>query len=475
MDTTIERIKKDELFATLPPLWGDDPFPHIQTMIQEQGTQAAKVVVLDDDPTGTGTVNGVPALTDWSVDTLARELVSEYPTVYLVVNSRAMQPHQANAVNHEIGANLAAASKQTGRPYVVVSRSDSTLRGHYPNEVNALAAGLGETFDATLIIPAFFAGGRYTVADVHYAADGEWLIPCGQTQFAQDATFGYQSSNLKQWVEEKTDGNISADAVTSISLDVIRDGGATAVKEQLLPLVDESVCVINAADERDLAVAVLGIMQAEAAGKRFMYRTAASFVPLRAGIAPRPLLTADDLDLPESGGGLVVVGSYIPMSTAQVHYMLENTDITPIEIVVRQLLSDESQAAEIQRVAHAADDALRRDEDVLIYTSRELITGEDGAKSLDIGARVSESVTAIVSKIQMRPRYLLPKGGITSSDVATISCGIKKAMVLGQILPGVPVWRMGDESRYPGLVYIIFPGNVGSASSIGDVVKMLKR
>lgn len=475
MEKTIKRIKKDDLFATLQPLWQDDPFPKIQKMILEQGDQAAKVVVLDDDPTGTGTINGVPALTEWSIATLKPELTSEYPTVYLVVNSRAMQPEQANAINIEIGENLAEASRQTSRPYVVVSRSDSTLRGHYPNEVDALASGLGEVFDATLIIPAFFAGGRHTVADIHYAADGEWLIPAGQTQFAQDATFGYQSSDLKAWVEEKTTGTIKAESVESISLDLIRGGGPKAVAEKLMTLENGAVCVFNAAVEHDLAVAVLGIMLAEVTGKRFIYRTAASFVPLRAGIAERPLLTANDLDLPQSGGGLVVVGSYIPMSTSQVYHMLQHNDMTAIEIRVRELLSDDSQAQEIERVAHEADEALRRDEDVLVYTSRELITGEDGAKSLNIGTRVSDSVTAIVSKIQTRPRYLLPKGGITSSDVATISCGIKKAMVLGQILPGVPVWRMGDESRYPGLVYIIFPGNVGSASSIGDVVEMLKR
>jgi len=46
--------------------------------------------------------------------------------------------------------------------------------------------------------------------------------------------------------------------------------------------------------------------------------------------------------------------------------------------------------------------------------------------------------------------------------------------VLGQILPGVPVWKLGAESRFPNLAYIVFPGNVGDAHSLADVVRQLK-
>jgi uncharacterized protein YgbK (DUF1537 family) len=473
--STPTRVKKADLLATLPPVWGDDPLPQIQALLRDQGDRAAKVVVLDDDPTGTGTVNGIPALTEWTVERLAAELAGEYPTVYLVVNTRAMSPAAAEALNIEVGRNLAAASRQTGRPYIVISRSDSTLRGHYPNEVDALSAGLGETFDVTLINPAFFAGGRLTVGNIHYVTDGDWLIPSGETEFARDASFGYRASDLRAWVEEKTGGQVQAQDVAALSLDLMRTGGPDAVTDALLSLEKGSVCIVNAAAERDLAVVALGILQAEARGRRFMYRTAASIVPLRAGIQSRPLLTKTDLDLPETGGGLVVVGSYVPKSTAQVQCLLEQTAAIPIEIRVRELLSDATQADEIAQVAREADIALLRGDDVVIYTSRELVTGSDAASSLAIGGRISDSVTAIVSRIKTRPRYLLPKGGITSSDVATESCGVRRAMVLGQILPGVPVWRLGGESRYPGLVYIIFPGNVGDACSIADVVNLLKK
>jgi uncharacterized protein YgbK (DUF1537 family) len=45
----------------------------------------------------------------------------------------------------------------------------------------------------------------------------------------------------------------------------------------------------------------------------------------------------------------------------------------------------------------------------------------------------------VVRSLTTKPRFLLVKGGITASDVATHGLDIKKALVMGQILPGVPV------------------------------------
>jgi uncharacterized protein YgbK (DUF1537 family) len=81
---------------------------------------------------------------------------------------------------------------------------------------------------------------------------------------------------------------------------------------------------------------------------------------------------------------------------------------------------------------------------------------------------------AIVRQLERRPRYLLAKGGITSSDIATRGLGIRRALVLGQILPGVPVWQSGPESRFPGMPYIVFPGNVGGVEALAEVCKQLK-
>lgn len=464
--------------AALPPEWPDDPLPAIRAALRAADEM---LVVLDDDPTGTQSVHGIRVLTEWSVDALWAELESDLPAVYLLTNSRSLPLAQAQSLNAEIGHNLQAAARLGGRRPVVVSRSDSTLRGHFPGEVDALAAALGGGFDATLLIPAFIAGGRYTVDDVHYVADGDRLIPAGETDFARDATFGYRASNLREWVAEQTGGRVPADQVAAISLETIRRGGPDGVADQLAELGSGRVCVINAAGERDLAVAALGILQAEARGKRFLYRTAASIVPLRAGIGPRPLLVRADLDLPAGpstgsggAGGLIVIGSYVSKTSGQVAALLEQPGTASVEVDVGALLASEGWDREIARVAQAADQRLRAGQDIAIVTSRRLVTGADAESSLAIGRRISDGLVAIVRAIPTRPRYLLAKGGITSSDTATRGLDVKRALVLGQILPGVPVWRLGPESRYPGMTYIVFPGNVGGPGALAEVVAALR-
>jgi uncharacterized protein YgbK (DUF1537 family) len=149
-------------------------------------------------------------------------------------------------------------------------------------------------FDGVLIVPAFMAGGRYTVKDVHYVAEGEWLVPAAQTPFASDAVFGYHASNLREWVEEKTAGRIRAHDVRSVSLEDIRQGGPDMVQQRLMALRPTTFCVINAVTERDLAVVALSALRAEAQGKRLLYRSAASFATMRAGIELRASIDERD-------------------------------------------------------------------------------------------------------------------------------------------------------------------------------------
>jgi uncharacterized protein YgbK (DUF1537 family) len=271
---------------------------------------------------------------------------------FLLTNSRSFPLAEAQTMNAEIGRNLHQAAQQTGRRFAVVSRSDSTLRGHFPGEVEALATALGQEFDAWLLIPFFQEGGRYTIGDTHYVAEGDTLVPAGETESARDVSFGYRASNLRQWVEEKTAGRIPAASVASVSLDDIRRGGPMGVTERLLALAQGGVCVINAASQRDLEVFTQGLLVAEAQGKRFLYRTAASFVPVRAGIAPRPLLTAEEVTTAEPGGGLIIVGSHVPRTTRQLEDLLQLPSVAQSEIDVPALLTDTLRTATILRLVN---------------------------------------------------------------------------------------------------------------------------
>jgi uncharacterized protein YgbK (DUF1537 family) len=464
------RVRLEDCMRNLPAEWPIDFRSQIQKQVKS--TQR-KVVVLDDDPTGTQTVHGIPILTEWPVETLQKELENDLPALYLLTNSRSFTLNQARSMNTKIGHNLVYAAQRANRQFVAVSRSDSTLRGHFPGEVEALAQAMGQSFDGWIIIPFFLEGGRYTVEDIHYVDEDGWLVPAGETAYAHDSTFGYCSSNLRHWIEEKTEGRIPSGDVVSISIKDIRQGGPGHIEVRLLGITGGTICVVNAASYRDLEVFVHGLLAAEARGRRFIYRTAASFVQVRAGLFPRPLLTCSDLDMPESGGGLIVVGSYVPKTTSQINTLLSFPEITSVKINVEALLDERRRQDAIEHIAQSAEKELRNGRTMVIYTSRELVTGNDPESNLSIGSRVSEGLIAILGLISTRPRYLIAKGGITSSDVATKGLGVKRALVLGQILPGVPVWQLGPESKYPGMPYVVFPGNVGGPGALAEAVNTL--
>jgi len=466
----IKSINKEDLFRDLPPEWPQEILPLIREQV---GASKRKVVVLDDDPTGTQTVHNTPVLTEWSVEALESELQKEFPAFYILTNSRSLTLPAARSLNADIGRNLVEAGRRANRNFVVVSRSDSTLRGHFPGEVEALASALGENFDGCIVIPFFLEGGRYTVGDIHYVEEEGWLVPSAETEFARDSVFGYSSSNLRDWVEEKTRGRVLSEDVVSISIEDLRMGGPAGITARLSSLQGSKICVVNAAGYRDVEVFVKGLLDAEAQGRHFLYRSAASFVRVRAGISPRPLLSSSDLDTPTQGGGLTLVGSYVPKTTRQLKKLLALPHMTGVEMDVEELLNGDRSRAEIDRVRRTAESLLQSEKEVVIYTSRRLMTAGHAEGDLSIGSRVSEALTTTLQRIDAKLRYLIAKGGITASDVATKGLNVRRALVLGQILPGVPVWRLGPESRYAGIPYIVFPGNVGGDDALAETVQAL--
>ncbi|MDA7866816.1 hypothetical protein N9B57_02660 [Verrucomicrobia bacterium] len=458
-------VTRSEIFDSLPALGRTDYLPEIQTALR---TKREKLVVLDDDPTGTQTVYDIPVLTEWSVSSLREEFQNELDCFYLLTNSRSLGEEDARQLNLEIAANLKTAAE--GKPFRVVSRSDSTLRGHYPLETDALTEVLGP-FDGVLLVPYFEAGGRYTIGDVHYVAEGDTLLPAAETPFARDVTFGYRKSNLREWVEEKTKGRIEAQVVESISIDQIRNQGVDGVETLLLRLQDGVVCIVNAAAPSDLETMVLALARAEEAGKRFLFRTGAQFVSTRIGLRERNFWRPE----PSSRrvGGLVVVGSHVPKSTQQLNHLLEHGQMETIEFEVKRLIDDEPDL--VSNLVSQVDQHLIDGRDVVVYTSRDLVLGANAESSLALSRRVSEALVTLVRSMTVSPSFFVAKGGITSSDLATKGLGVRRAMVLGPILPGVPVWETGDDTRFPEIPYIVFPGNVGGAESLLEVVQIFQR
>jgi uncharacterized protein YgbK (DUF1537 family) len=469
--------------AALPPAPPSTLRDDVQTLLHNPASKIPILVALDDDPTGTQTCHDIPVLTVWDIYTLTAEFRLTKPGggFFILTNSRALHPGPAHALISEICSNLKAAREATGVAFEVVLRGDSTLRGHFPLEADAATEVLGET-DAWLLCPFFLQGGRYTIDDVHYVAEGGKLVPAAQTPFAKDATFGYKSSNLRSYVIEKTGGRIPAEQITSLSLSTIRTGGVDGVLKELIALKGRpgpTVVVINAAAESDVDVVIAALLRAASpdnGSMRFLFRTGAAFVSARLGIKPIPPISAKQLNLSPERGGLVIAGSYVPKTTAQLAVLSEQTDpadLTSIVIDVKALLASQASADDsINQAIKDASESILAGKDVLVMTSRELVVGADERESLDIGGTVAMALVKFLKGLEAKPRYVIAKGGITSSDMATKGLGFRKALIVGQAAPGVPLWRCDEPgSKWPGLPYVVFPGNVGGDDTLYEVVK----
>jgi uncharacterized protein YgbK (DUF1537 family) len=452
----------------------------IRRLVMQSGR---RVAVFDDDPTGVQSVHGVPVLTTWTVDDLRWALTQPSPTFDILTNSRSLPEEEAVALNREIARNLSEAADETGVDFDVLSRSDSTLRGYYPAETDALAEALeegGRGPDGLIICPAFFEAGRFTVDDVHWVRQDGELVPAGQTEFASDHSFGYRASDLKEWVEEKTRGRFRASEVQSVSLADLREGGPERVASILRGLEGGRPIVVNAVSFTDLDVFVLGLLEAETQGKRFLLRTGPSFVRTRGGITEPKVVGPEDLyrKRPKEGRGLVLVGSYVPTTTRQLEAALALDGVRGVEISVPRLLEPGGTEAELGPVVEEVNVALASSE-VVVYTSRELVTaGESGLSNFEIGAAVSGALVEVMRRVDraLPLAFVVAKGGITSSDIATKGLEVRRAEVAGPLLPPaiVPVWILPEENDFPGLPYVIFPGNVGGPDSLAQAIEILR-
>jgi uncharacterized protein YgbK (DUF1537 family) len=436
-----------------------------------------RLAVLDDDPTGSQAVHGVSVVASLSRAEYAMGLADPGDTCFILTNSRALDQAAAVARNRAVAADVYAVAADRGGIVEVVSRGDSTLRGHVVAEVEAIdaerRAATGAAADGVLFCPAMLEAGRYTVGDTHLAVVAGVPTPVGRTEFARDATFGYTSSNLREFLVERSGGRIPYHSVVSLSLEDIRVGGPERVGRILSAVSDRRWVVVNATDYADLDVVTLGLHLAQDAGRSFLVRSGPSFVRAMAGIEARAPLTGADLriDGTRSRNGLIVVGSHVGLTTRQVRVLRERADPVTVELHVPTLLDPAAAAGHLDAVTRQVTAALGH-ADVLLATSRELVTGDGPCGSLGIARAVSAALVTVVRAARAaRPAWIVAKGGITGHDLTTHALEIRRSIVVGQFLPGQislfrPVDAPADVLTCP---CVIFPGNVGTEGTLADV------
>ena len=440
-----------------------------------------KIVVLDDDPTGVQTVHDVYVYTRWDRETMTAAFREPDTMFFVLTNSRGLTAPESRAQHEQIAENLAAAAAATGKDFLLLSRGDSTLRGHWPMETEVLRERLesltGKRYDGEVIYPFFPEGGRFTLGSVHYVRQGKELVPAGLTEFAKDKSFGYAASALPEWCEEKSGGQYRAADCCRVTLEELRTGDTDGIAAKLEAVAGFGKIAVDSADYEDVAVFVTALCGALAAGKEYLFRCAAALPKVLGGVPDRPLLQRADLvDAGNDRGGIILIGSHVNKTSRQLA-ALQGAGL-PMEFIQfdqHRVLEEGGLENEVERVLALAEAHILAGRSVTVFTRRERLDLDtaDKDKQLEISVKISDAVTSVIGKLKVRPSFVVAKGGITSSDVGTKALRVRRARVAGQIRPGIPVWQTGEESKFPGLPYVIFPGNVGSDDDLRRVAEIL--
>ena len=482
---------------------------------------SCKIVVFDDDPTGSQTVHSCPLLLRWDAASLRQGLADPSPLLFLLVNTRDLPPEQARArlttLCRTLQPLLAEAwAAGTIDRWLVVSRGDSTLRGHFPLESEVISAELGP-FAASFLVPAFLSGGRTTAAGVHLL-HGE---PVHRSAFAQDRLFGYGTSFLPAWVAEKTAGAIPAEAVQRIDRSELeaavaeREGGESKGFQALVGRLADLTCnpwvVVDGERPAQLAAFAAAVDQASdpAAGlvskgdgttasapspapgpRRFLFQSAASLITALAELPPQPLSAAGLAALRRSGPdgqplpGLVLVGSHVPLADAQLAALLAESACGGVDLEVGKVarvlagplpdrLLPSLESAWLDRLQAV----LARGQTPVLFTSRGELACSSPAERRALGEALAGLMARLAARLAPQLGYLISKGGITSQTL--LADGLELAMLRleGQLLPGLSLLRpagAGVPEALAGLPLITFPGNLGDGQTLLESWRLME-
>jgi uncharacterized protein YgbK (DUF1537 family) len=434
-----------------------------------------RIVVLDDDPTGIQTVHGCRLYTSWDVATIRDALAGPEGFFYLLLNSRSVPAQEAERRSRDAVRTVLAAAEGRDLRLLFISRSDSTLRGHFPIEPETIRKTLEQAgrpvSGPVSFCPALFEAGRYTWDDTQYVEQEGELVPAGRTEFARDAVFGYTSSDLRDYISEKSGGRVPGGRIAGIGVEELRTARIEEIEERFRAAADKPYLILNAVEYTDLYKLAFALLRFQLqTGSDMVVRSSSSFVPAAAGLEPRGLLGPAELFRGKRRRGLVVVGSHVRKTSEQLAALLSWERAAGIEIDVRAIAA--GKPPDLDALAETVRAAWRGGGLPVLYTTREEIRIDDAEKQLSFGESVADTLVRLVRSLSGRLDFLVAKGGISSHVILSAGLRAPSARVLGQISPGVPV-VLPDLPDREGFPYVVFPGNVGTRESLREIAETL--
>lgn len=472
--------------ASLPPEYPNDLTSIIEKELEAKPKEL--VVYLEDDSTGVQKSHDVYLITDLSEESIVSGIKAAldcgHRLVFILTNSRVLSVSQTEAINIDIAMTISKMGKESGLVFKIGSRSDSTLRGHFPLEplvlMRTLEPYMGK-FDGVIVTYVFLTEmSRITVNGIHFLRirkeDGSfWYRPVHLTDFSKDKRFGYTTSNMAKFVEYKFSttrlGKVKADEVLHINLKDVRMGGPEEVKRILLSAKNGRIITVDLVSLKDLQVFTLGVLLAEKEGKNFLYRSAASFAAARVNMKEIPVLNVDEIfgTKRDIGSVLCLWGSIVKLSSMQLEAVIKKVpNLVTVQFDVRYVLgSDKNKHIMIDLAVKRVEEAFKKDKNVLVFTFPRSIYPSEKQSDEVVASneqKISTALQEVYNRIKTRLKVAIFKGGVTSS-MGLINSGAKRVYILGQISPGIPIAKIlpKDNERFPGeeVIIVIGPGNVG--------------
>jgi uncharacterized protein YgbK (DUF1537 family) len=410
-----------------------------------------RIVVLDDDPTGTQTVADLPIVLTPDIQTLSTAVSQWAGPLWVLTNTRAMK--LADAKSH---LAMIADRVQTvlGPSVRLVLRGDSTLRGHVLGEIDTLSA----PDSVALFVPAFVEQGRVTIRGVHYVTLGDRRVEVATTEYARDPEFSYRTSDLVQWIAERDPGR----PAFGMPLETLRSIGSSALADLLMSVPAHSVVVPDVETTADLQVIRDAWVEAQRRGRPVVLRCASSLAGVVTGAPAKPIAVE-----PVTGPVLVVCASYTSGATGQLAALAGLEGIASHQVDLSRAVSAHPDATNYcHSLAHEVADSLRAGRVTVLSTPRDTAPHR---LNFAVGEQIMDAVVGTVRQLQGKFAALVTKGGITSARVARDALSVPIAYVRGQVLPGIPVWAL-DFPPGGAIDQVVIPGNVGQPTAIREIV-----
>ncbi|HTT95354.1 MAG TPA: four-carbon acid sugar kinase family protein [Solirubrobacterales bacterium] len=427
-------------------------------------TKQPPLIVLDDDPTGAQSEVGVPVALTWEPQVLARIAATGPRAVHLLTNCRALAAPAAEVVTREAAG--AAVGAFPGAP--IFLRGDSTLRAHLLPEYRGLRDAAFAGREPTLVlVPALPGAGRVTEGGVHYLRCPGERVPVAATEYARDRDFGYLSSRLLAWAEERSGGAFDASRGRELRLAELREGGPDAVAAALGELAEvdgAAALALDSVSVADLELVAAGLRRAFAAGAEAIVRCAPALVGAFAGTRAEGAVEPPAVD----GPVLVLCGSHVPTSSRQLERLLARHPASAVWVRPARL-AGAGREAEVAAAIDAAAARLRGDGLAVVATERDVYAAGD---SLAAGAAIATGLAAILAGLRDRVGLVVSKGGITSAVNVREGLAADLAEVRGPLRDGISLWSIDTPER-SALPFVVFPGNVGGEDDLAELVDQI--